>query len=412
MKSDLDALMQANDLEAMLVTGPGQHNPPMVYLTGGGHLTSADLIKKRGEAAVLFCNPMERDEAARSGLKTKNLADYKYNELLKQFNGDEIKASAARYHLMLNELGISSGKVALYGKIDAGASYAVFTALQEFMPELALVGELRNSVLLQAMMTKDEAEAARIRRMGAITVEVVGQVADFLTSHKTRDGVLVKPDGQPLTIADVKSRIELWLAERGAQNPEGAIFAIGRDAGVPHSTGNPGDVLRLGQPIIFDIFPCEAGGGYHYDFTRTWCLGYAPDEVQALYEDVYAVFQHIMGELHANKPCKELQQRACELFEGRGHPTIQSNPQTQEGYVHSLSHGLGLYVHERPWSGTNAAMEDRLDPGVVATIEPGLYYPERGMGVRLEDTVYVRPDGSIEILAEYPLDLILPLKSP
>ena len=49
MKSDLDALMQAHNLDALLVSGPGKHNPPMVYLTGGGHLTRADLIKRRGQ---------------------------------------------------------------------------------------------------------------------------------------------------------------------------------------------------------------------------------------------------------------------------------------------------------------------------------------------------------------------------
>ena len=47
---------------------------------------------------------------------------------------------------------------------------------------------------------------------------------------------------------------------------------------------------------------------------------------------------------------------------------------------------------------------------MVVTIEPGLYYPERGMGVRLEDTVWVRPDGEMEVLAPYPMDLVLPVK--
>jgi Xaa-Pro aminopeptidase len=61
--------------------------------------------------------------------------------------------------------------------------------------------------------------------------------------------------------------------------------------------------------------------------------------------------------------------------------------------------------------GTGATEADRLDAGVVVTIEPGLYYPERGMGVRLEDTVYARPDGVFEILADYPLDLVIPLGS-
>jgi Xaa-Pro aminopeptidase len=47
----------------------------------------------------------------------------------------------------------------------------------------------------------------------------------------------------------------------------------------------------------------------------------------------------------------------------------------------------------------------------VVTIEPGLYYPDRGLGCRLEDTVWVRPDGAMEVLAEYPMDLVLPVRS-
>ena len=54
--------------------------------------------------------------------------------------------------------------------------------------------------------------------------------------------------------------------------------------------------------------------------------------------------------------------------------------------------------------------DHRLAPGVVVTCEPGLYYPEQGMGVRIEDTLWVRPDGRMEILAEYPYDFVLPMK--
>lgn len=411
MKKDLDALMQANNLDAILITGPGQHNPPMVYMTGMAHLTSADLIKKRGAEPVLFYNPMERDEAAKSGVRTKNLAEYRLNDLLKESGGDMVKAAAARYQLMLTALGITSGRIGIYGKTDAGASYALFTALQQAMPALTIVGEVSNTVLMQAMATKDEDEAARIRHMGQITTQVVGLTADFLTSHTAKDGVVVNKDGQPLTIGDIKGRINLWLAERGADNPEGTIFAIGRDAGVPHSSGTASDPMRLGQTIVFDIFPCEAGGGYHYDFTRTWCLGFAPDEALKLYEQVLSVYRQIMSELKVGVPFKHYQKRTCELFEAQGHPTIKTNPQTQEGYVHSVGHGLGLNVHERPWSGANATDDDILEPGVVVTIEPGLYYPEKGLGVRLEDSLWVRPDGKMEILADYPLNLVLPLKA-
>lgn len=407
MRTDIDELMEEQEVDYLLVTGSAQHNPPMVYLTGGGHLTHADLVKKRGEEPVLFHNSMEREEAARTGLPIRNYDDYNYTELLKQTGGDNLKAIVKRYKRIFADLGIEGGRMAVYGQLDAGASYGIFSALQQTMPELTIFGQMDNSMLLRAMSTKDGEEVKRIRHMGEITTTVVGEVADFLTSHQVVDEILVKPDGQPLTVEDVKRRINLLLAERGVENPHGTIFAIGRDAGIPHSSGTPTDEIRLGRTIVFDIFPCETGGGYHYDFTRTWCLGYAPDDVVAVYEDVFSVYWHIMEELEAGKHCPEYQRRTCELFEAQGHPTIQNVPDTEEGYVHSLGHGLGLNVHERPWFGRNASADDRLDPGSVVTIEPGLYYPDRGLGVRLEDTVWVRPDGKMEILAEYPLDLIL-----
>ncbi len=410
MKTDLDTLMQKNDLDALLITGPAQHNSAMYYMTGGGHLTNADLIKKRGEDPILFYNPMERDEAANTGLRTKNLVDYNYPELLKQAEGDRALAFAMRYQNMLEEQGLSGARVALYGKVEFGGLYSVFRALEKLMPDLTLVGEVGDSTLMHARMTKDESEIERMRAIGQITTSVVGETANFLTSHKVKDGVLVKADGQPLTIGEVKRKINLWLAERGAENPAGTIFAIGSDAGVPHSTGNPDDLLELGKTIIYDIFPCETGGGYHYDFTRTWCLGHAPDEAQALYDDVFDVHQTIMSEIKADTPCKVYQDSACDLFEAQGHPTIRQDHTLQEGYVHSLGHGLGLNIHESPWSGSNANDEvDRMTPGVVFTVEPGLYYPSRGMGCRLEDSITVRPDGQIEILSEYPLDFVLPM---
>ncbi len=57
MKTDIDTLMEEHNLDVLLVTGPGQNNPPMVYLTGGAHLTSADLIKKRGEPSGALLQP-------------------------------------------------------------------------------------------------------------------------------------------------------------------------------------------------------------------------------------------------------------------------------------------------------------------------------------------------------------------
>ena len=141
MKTDLDRLMKENNIDAILVTGSAQHNPAMVYLTGGGHMTSADLIKPRGGEAVLYYNPMEREEAAASGLKTKNLLDYGWNNLLKQAEGNTNKAKALRYQKMLADQGITAGRVSVYGKGEVGANFAVFSALQAAAPDLEIVGE-------------------------------------------------------------------------------------------------------------------------------------------------------------------------------------------------------------------------------------------------------------------------------
>jgi Xaa-Pro aminopeptidase len=412
MKSDIDGLMQAKNYDALVVIGDAQHNPPMFYLSGGGHINNAILVKQFGKEPVLFCNDMEREEAARSGLKVHCFSEYPYDDLLHKANGDPILAGALRLQKMFTDLGLVHGTVSLYGQTEFGSSFAIFSQLQKIMPELNLVGEARDaSLFMKAMETKDEIEVSRIRQMGRTTIKVVGQVADLLTNCDVDDQeILLREDGSHLTIGDVKGKINLWLAESGVENPHGTIFAIGHDAGVPHSTGNPNDLIKLGQTIVFDIFPCEAGGGYHYDFTRTWCLGYAPPEAENLYQQVFAVYQKVMENLDLNAPYKDYQLLTCEMYEANGHPTPRTDKAPVEGYVHSLGHGVGLNLHERPWSGLTADEDNRLAIGVVVTIEPGLYYPNKNLGVRLEDTLWVRPDGKFEILAEFPLDLVLPMK--
>lgn len=410
MKKDLDRLMSDRKIDLIWITGPAGHNPSMYYMTGGGNITRADLVIMRGESPILFYQPMERDEAGKSDLLTRSLDDFNLHELIRKANGDVNKSRVLLYQAILKDLGIDSGQMLVYGKIDAGQAYAVFRGLQEVMPDLKIVSEGTDNLLSEAMLTKDEREISQIKSIGEITTQVVSRVAEFLSGQRSKDSILVDENGEPITIGSVKSKINLWLAELGAENPEATIFSIGRDAGVPHSTGNAEDVLALGKPIIFDIFPCQIGGGYFYDLTRTWCLGYAPDEVYQLYEDVRSVFTHVMGQFELGSKCTDYQKMVCKLFEERGHPTINSNPKTLEGYVHSLGHGVGLNIHERPWFGESAAATDLIQPGVVFTVEPGLYYPDIGMGVRLEDTVWVNRQGEIEILAEYPYDLVLPVK--
>jgi Xaa-Pro aminopeptidase len=412
MKSDLDALMEVRRLDAILIFGDAEHNPPMYYFVGGRHVSGALLIKKVGKEPVLFYNDMERDEAAKSGLKTVSFSEFPTSDFLDQANGDGQLAMALRFKNILSEYGLSGGRIAVFGKVEFSQLFGLMTHLVRLMPEVEFIGEPGSeSTLLRAMETKDDVEVARIRQMGAVTTTVVKMVQDYLTSCEVReDEVLLKEDGHPLTLGDVKSKISLWLAERGAVDVEGMIFAIGRDAGVPHSVGDPEDLMTLGKTIIFDIFPAEQGSGYFYDFTRTWSLGYATPEAQALYDQVHEIYDKVVENLDLNASFIDYQRMTCEYFESKGHKSQLNTKAPLDGYVHSLGHGVGLNIHERPWSGLTATEDNILKPGVVITIEPGLYYPEKGMGFRIEDTYWVRPDGKIEMLAEYPYDFVLPMK--
>lgn len=399
--------MHESGLDALLVAGPASHNPNKTYFTGLVHVTWGYLLKRRDDPPVLFHYAMERDEAARSGLETKDLTDYKPVELLEQAGGDQVEAGALLLEQILQEYQVD-GRVALYGKSELGPSYGTFQRLAGRLNGLEFVGEPESrSVLTRARATKDEQEINHIREMGAATIGVVGLVVEFLTSHRAVDGRLENSQGEVLTIGEVKKRINLWLAMRGAENLEGSIFAMGADAGVPHSTGQDDQPLELGKTIIFDIFPSQAGGGYYFDFTRTWCLGYATEEAEALYQDVLEVYDSVFQQLKLNTPCRDYQIMACEAFEARGHPTVLNSPGTTQGYVHGLGHGLGLAVHEGPSFSHIESNQDQILPGSVFTFEPGLYYPERGMGVRLEDTLWARPDGQFEVLAEFPKELVL-----
>ena len=412
MKSDLDRLMAERNFDALVVTGPSHANPIMYYLVNGAHVGEVTtVIKKRDEPPVIFANSMERDEAAQSGLPVVDRSKYNFMQLVRDENGNRLRARARLLTRMLAELGVVQGRVAVYGREEQGTALAFWREVGQIQPEIQVIGEEGKSIFDLACATKDAGEIARIRELGNKTMAVVENTWNFLAGHRARGGVLVKADGAPLTIGDVKRMIRLWSAEQNIEHPEDFIFAAGRDAGVPHSRGSDVTPIGLGQTIVFDIFPAEAGGGYFFDFTRTWCVGFAPPEVEKVYDQVHEVFNIVGDSLQAGAPCSRYQTLVNDFFEQRGHPTLRSDPTTTSGYVHSLGHGVGLQIHESPSLSDQAGNTDTLQPGTVITVEPGLYYPDQGFGVRIEDYLWLNPQtNTFETIGDFRKDLVIPIK--
>ena len=412
MKADLDRLMGERGFDALFVTGSSLNNPVMYYLANGAAVGEGTmLLKKRGEAPVMFVHQMERDEAAKSGLNIVDSGKYDYRNLLKEAEGNRLLASIKFREAIFADMGIA-GKVSLYGMNEQGSALTFYNAFNAAQDKVQIVGEYSDTIFDSAWTSKDAEEIERIRRVGAKTMSVVGNTAEFLQSHRASNGALVKNDGEPLRVGDVKREIRRWLMEEGIEDPEGVIFSIGRDAAVAHSSGKDTDVVEPGKTIVYDIFPREPRGGYFFDFTRTWCVGHAPAEVEKAYQDVLETFDTLMSEMKMGDLCYLHEVRACDLLEARGHATHRSDPRSQSGYYHSLGHGVGLNVHERPYFGIFEGNTDTLAPNSVVTIEPGVYYPEDGgFGIRIEDCVWMNPDtGRFEALADFSKELVLPIK--
>ncbi|MCB0142516.1 MAG: M24 family metallopeptidase, partial [Caldilineaceae bacterium] len=101
-------------------------------------------------------------------------------------------------------------------------------------------------------------------------------------------------DGSALTVGDVKTFMQERLRAVGLEDHGHTIFSLGRESAVPHNRGSADTPLRLGHTIIFDIFP-QNERGYYHDMTRTWCLGYAPPEVQEAWDQVKEIFDQVMA---------------------------------------------------------------------------------------------------------------------
>lgn len=409
MRSDLDRLMAARDLQAILVAGGEQANTARRYLSNGVDIHGGMTIKKRGAEPVLIVGIMEVEEAARSGLQVYTHNDFDWPQLLKAAEGNSEQALPEYYRRILTKLEIAPGRIGVYGVGDLHVWIERIEKLRAALPEYTFVGESGMTLFDEAYITKDAEELAILREVARRTSEVLQATWDFIAGQRAEGDTVVKADGSPLTIGDVKRFVRRELLDRDLEDTD-MIFAQGRDAAFPHSRGESSMALKLGQPIVFDLFPRQINGGYHHDVTRTWSIGYATPEVSEIFEQVMTAYYVALDAFaEPGQPTHLMQEAVQSYFESKGHPTARSKPGTTEGYVHGLGHGVGLNIHERP-SINHLVKTDTFQVGNFITIEPGLYYPERGIGARVEDSFIISADGKLEAVTDFHKELVLPLR--
>jgi Xaa-Pro aminopeptidase len=412
MKSDLPRLMNERNLDALIVLGPdglGRANAAFAYFVGDAHVTTGTIIVKRDGDTYVVHGPMEREEATKTGMKPISKAAYRFPEVLKDRQGNQIAAEVEILRRIFNDVGVG-GRVGFYGAEQANLSFNFLnTLIREEICDVVAEGD--GDAISTARVTKDAQEAGLIRRACQLTEVVIGTTQGFLRSHRVRDETLVRADGEALTVRDVKAFIRREAAANGLVMDD-CIFAIGRDAGIPHSSGTPSDPITLGRTIVFDIWP-SGPGGYHSDITRTWCLGYAPDHVRQAHDLVMQAHDMAEAMFNTRDYTYVFNEAVCDLFEAHGHRTVRQDYGTTSGYMHGLGHGFGLEVHEPPSMSVRGWKPDeRLGPGAIVCNEPGLYYPDDprgGWGMRIEDDYWCNLDGTFERLTEFDRSLVVPM---
>jgi Xaa-Pro aminopeptidase len=404
VRQDLDRLMKERGLSGLVVFAYDRVSPAMYYVTGqrlhyGVYFRAAD-----GRAHLIH-DPMERDQAAAAGCEHSSFPAHRLPQL-QEDEGTPARAFGRLIGEHCASMGIR-GKVGLFGEVPAGFGHALVARAREVNAGLE-VHDANPDLLSSARLTKSDDEAEAIRRVSRDTAGAMNRLRAFLETL-VPDGQHFRHEGRPVLLGDLRTRLKRDFLEHGLAEDGESIVSLGRDAGVPHNRGNDVEPLRAGASMIVDIFPGESAGGYHSDMTRTFCMGVAPAPLREIYDDVRRAFDEVMAALKAGQPCRIYQEMVCASLEARGHATLRTQAGPEEGYVHSLGHGVGLAVHEAPRLGGPPSNTQTLDPRMVVSVEPGLYYPSRGMGVRIEDLVYVRPDGSIENLTVAPYELeVLP----
>ena len=246
---------------------------------------------------------------------------------------------------------------------------------------LALTWTSTERVVEQPRLVKDASEIATLRDAAA---RLTGVAESAFRS--IRSGV---------TEREVAGSIEMAMRAAGYERLAfDTIVASGPNAALPHYRAGT-RILTPGDLVVLDF-----GGvldGYCSDLTRTVSVGAPTPDALRLHAAVRDAQRAAIEAVKPGVPATSVDRAARGLLESRG---------LGEAFGHGTGHGLGLDVHEEPRVGPprSHSASVQLEPGMVFTIEPGVYLPGMG-GVRIEDDVLVTGDGC-EVLTSVPRELL------
>ncbi len=390
MIADIDHEMEIRKLAGAMVVGDSTFgNADLFYVVAANIPRGGIFLKLRSQPALLVVSNIDVGSAKKGRVDNiETYSDYAYERIVKQHG--IAKARGILYDKILRRHH-ANDRIGFYGRTDLSQGIAITDFLRK--KKHKIVGESTPTLLDTLRETKDHIEISRIKEVGRRTEKIVGQTIQFLQNCTIKGNELFD-GGKPVTVGVVKALIRRLTAEQNLINTDGVIFSVGKDSADPHNDGTESDPLRLGLPIVFDIFPQEPGG-YWFDTTRTFVIGKASEEIKSMHETVLEAQLFALDELHAGEDGRTVTEQVCKIFKTKGYKTTRDLEKGDAeakttGFIHSLGHGIGLTIGERP--NLSVTMQQKLREGHVTSVEPGLYKPGLG-GVRIEDVVVITKTG-------------------
>lgn len=262
------------------------------------------------------------------------------------------------------------------------ASQQLHDALRRIFNSVQYCDQLCNE--LKAIKQPEELE--RMRAAIALTCDAFADVRRTFDTLKTE--------------SEVEAEFIYRFHRAGAKHAYEPIVASGGNACVLHYNENS-DVLRAREMVLIDIGARVAG--YSADITRTYCRTPTKRQI-AVHASVEKAHQAIIGLIAPGVPITEYSNAVDTIMKQALHELglldDMNDLDTYRTYFpHAISHGLGIDTHD------SLGRPRYLEPGMVLTVEPGIYIPEEGIGVRIEDDILVTSNGHENLSASLPTGL-------